>query len=35
LLTGVRNPLALATAPDGALFVGDWWTGRIYRVTAR
>jgi glucose/arabinose dehydrogenase len=35
LLTGVRNPLALATAPDGALFVGDWGTGRIYRVTAR
>jgi hypothetical protein len=35
LLTGVRNPLALAMAPDGALFVGDWVTGRIYRVTAR
>jgi glucose/arabinose dehydrogenase len=35
LLTGARNPLALANAPDGALFVGDWGTGRIYRVTAR
>jgi len=35
LLTGLRNPLAVATAPDGALFVGDWGTGRIYRVTAR
>jgi hypothetical protein len=35
LLTGVRNPLAIATARDGALFVGDWGTGRIYRVTAR
>jgi glucose/arabinose dehydrogenase len=35
LLTGVRNPLALAMAPDGVLFVGDWATGRIYRVTAR
>jgi glucose/arabinose dehydrogenase len=35
LLTGVRNPLALATAPDGALFVGDWGTGRIYRIAAR
>jgi glucose/arabinose dehydrogenase len=35
LLTGIRNPLAIATAPDGALFVGDWGTGRIYRVAAR
>ena len=35
LLTGARNPLALATAPDGALFVGDWGTGKIYRVVAR
>jgi glucose/arabinose dehydrogenase len=35
LLTGARNPLALANGPDGALFVGDWGTGRIYRVTAR
>jgi hypothetical protein len=35
LITGVRNPLALAAAPDGALFVGDWGTGRIYRITAR
>jgi glucose/arabinose dehydrogenase len=35
LLTGVRNPLAVATARDGALFVGDWGTGRIYRVTSR
>jgi glucose/arabinose dehydrogenase len=31
-LTGIRNPLALATAPDGAVFVGDWGTGKIYRV---
>jgi hypothetical protein len=35
VLTGIRNPLALATAPDGALFVGGWGTGRIYRVAAR
>ena len=31
-LTGIRNPLALATTPEGVLFVGDWGTGRIYRV---
>ena len=34
-LTGVRNPLALATARDGALLVGDWGTGRVYRIAAR
>jgi glucose/arabinose dehydrogenase len=31
-LTGVRNPLALAIARDGAVLVGDWATGRIYRI---
>jgi hypothetical protein len=35
MITGVRNPLALATARDRALFVGDWGTGTIYRITAR
>jgi len=34
-LTGVRNPLALATTRDGALLVGDWGTGRVYRVAKR
>jgi glucose/arabinose dehydrogenase len=34
-LTGVRNPLALALARDGALLVGDWGTGRIYRIARR
>ncbi len=34
LLTGIRNPLAVATTRDGALLVGDWGTGRIYRVAA-
>lgn len=33
-ISGVRNPLALVTAPDGALYVGDWGTGTIYRVAA-
>jgi hypothetical protein len=34
-LTGVRNPLALATTRDGAILVGDWGTGRIYRIARR
>jgi glucose/arabinose dehydrogenase len=34
-LSGVRNPLALATTRDGALFVGDWDTGRVYRIVRR
>jgi glucose/arabinose dehydrogenase len=32
LLGGVKNPLALALAPDGSLLVGDWSTGTIYRI---
>jgi glucose/arabinose dehydrogenase len=33
LLTGIRNPLAIALAPGGrSLLVGDWATGTIYRV---
>jgi hypothetical protein len=32
LLEGVKNPLALAFAPDGSLLVGDWSTGTIYRI---
>jgi glucose/arabinose dehydrogenase len=31
-LTGVRNPLALAIAPDHSLLAGDWATGAIYRI---
>jgi glucose/arabinose dehydrogenase len=31
-LTGVRNPLALAMTRDGAVLVGDWATGKIYRI---
>ncbi len=34
LLTGIRNPLATALARDGSLLVGDWTTGRIYRISA-
>lgn len=32
-LTGLKNPLPLAVAPDRALLVGDWTTGKIYRIT--
>jgi glucose/arabinose dehydrogenase len=31
-LTGLRNPLPIVTTPAGAVLVGDWGTGRIYRV---
>lgn len=32
-LSGLRNPLALIAAPGGSLLVGDWGTGKIYRIT--
>jgi glucose/arabinose dehydrogenase len=32
LLTGFKNPLPLAVASDGALFVGDWTRGIVYRI---
>jgi glucose/arabinose dehydrogenase len=32
-LTGFKSPEPVASAPDGSLFVGDWATGRIYRVS--
>jgi glucose/arabinose dehydrogenase len=32
-LTGVKNPVAVALGPDGGLYVGDWSTGTVYRVT--
>jgi glucose/arabinose dehydrogenase len=32
LLTGFANPLPLAVAADGALLVGDWTRGTIYRI---
>lgn len=32
LLSGFRNPLPLAVAPDGSLLVGDWGSGKIYRI---
>ena len=32
-LTGMVNPLPVTTAADGALLVGDWSTGTVYRIT--
>jgi len=31
-LSGLKNPLPLTVARDGALLVGDWSTGTIYRI---
>jgi glucose/arabinose dehydrogenase len=32
-LTGLSRPLPLVVGPDGALLVGDWDTGVVYRIT--
>ncbi len=34
-ITGIEHPLAAVLAPDGSLLLGDWATGRIYRVAQR
>ena len=34
LLTGLKNPVPVVLAADGALFTGDWTTGAIYRIAA-
>jgi glucose/arabinose dehydrogenase len=31
-LSGLSKPVPVATAPDGAVLVGDWGTGTIYRI---
>jgi glucose/arabinose dehydrogenase len=33
-LTGLTKPVPVATAPDGAVLVGDWGTGTVYRIAA-
>ena len=33
-LAGLTNPVPIALAPDGAVLVGDWGTGTIYRIAA-
>jgi glucose/arabinose dehydrogenase len=32
-VTGIKNPVAVVVAADGAVLVGDWTTGTIYRIT--
>jgi glucose/arabinose dehydrogenase len=33
-LTGIKSPMPVLLGPDGALFVGDWATGTVYRIAA-
>ena len=33
-LIGLSKPVPVASAPDGAVVVGDWGTGTIYRIAA-
>jgi glucose/arabinose dehydrogenase len=33
-LTGIANPLPVITTPGGAVLVGDWSSGKIYRISA-
>jgi glucose/arabinose dehydrogenase len=33
-ITGLQNPMPVVTAPDGALVLGDWSTGTVYRITS-
>jgi hypothetical protein len=32
LLTGFTHPLPVAVSPEGAVLVGDWASGKIYRI---
>jgi glucose/arabinose dehydrogenase len=29
---GIRSPVAVVRGPDGAVYVGDWATGTVYRI---
>ena len=31
-LTGLTSPMPMLLGPGGALFVGDWTTGILYRI---
>jgi hypothetical protein len=33
-LTCLQNPVAVVLSPDGALLVGDWTSGTIYRIAS-
>jgi glucose/arabinose dehydrogenase len=32
-LRGLANPVPLVVGPDGAVYVGDWGTGLVYRIS--
>jgi hypothetical protein len=32
LVTGFANPLPVAVSPGGGVLVGDWASGKIYRI---
>ena len=34
MLTGLTNPMPVAVTPDGAVLIGDWGTGTVYRIAA-
>jgi glucose/arabinose dehydrogenase len=29
---GIKQPVAVVVGPDGAVYVGDWATGTVYRI---
>jgi glucose/arabinose dehydrogenase len=31
-IKGIKQPVAVAVGPDGAVYVGDWATGTVYRI---
>lgn len=31
-LSGLQQPVPIVVGPDGAVFVGDWGTGIVYRI---
>jgi glucose/arabinose dehydrogenase len=33
LVSGIQHPVPVVTGPDQAVYIGDWQTGTIYRVT--
>jgi glucose/arabinose dehydrogenase len=33
-LAGIKNPVPVIAGPDGAVLVGDWATGTVYRIAA-
>jgi glucose/arabinose dehydrogenase len=33
-VTGIENPVAVVTGPDGALYAGDWASGTVYRIVS-